>query len=90
MEFQPGKYGAIVIEYLHYPEGGALNVFAGGGEKHKALKEFVGVFHPRLCALAQTKGCRWITVTGRYGWERVGKRLGYKPAWNVIAKDLTK
>lgn len=90
MEFIPGKHGAVVIEYLTYPNGTAMNVFAGGGQRGKALKEFVGVFHPRLCLLAEGTGCRWITVTGRMGWQHVGKSLGYKPAWNVIAKDLKK
>lgn len=89
MEFHPGEFGAVVIEYLKYPNGLALNVFAGGGETHKALREFVEVFDPRLCLKASASGCRWITVTGREGWQRVGKSLGYKPAWIVIAKELT-
>jgi hypothetical protein len=89
MEFWPGKYGAVVVEFLEYPEGKCLNVFGGGGELHNALKEFVAVFHPRLCDWANANGCRWITVTGREGWARVGKPLGYKPAWNVIAKELS-
>lgn len=89
MTFWPGEHGAVVTEFLEYPKGKALNVFAGGGDDTKALREFLYVFDPRLVQWAKVFGCRWITVTGREGWARVGKPLGYKPAWNVISKELT-
>lgn len=89
MEFWPGEHGALVVETLTYPLGKCLNVFGGGGDKHKALKEFVEVFDPRLSAWAKSQGCRWLMVTGREGWVRIGKSLGYKLAWTVIAKELT-
>lgn len=88
MVFWPGKHGAVVTEILEYPNGSALNVFGGGGDHHKALKEFTEVFDPMLVSCAKANGCRWITVTGREGWQRVGKALGYTHAWTVIAKEL--
>lgn len=88
MTFWPGEHGAVVTEFLEYPKGRALNVFAGGGDNQKALREFLYSFDPRLSAWAGANSCRWIMVTGRAGWQRVGNALGYKPAWNVIAKEL--
>lgn len=88
MVFWPGKFGAVITEILEYPRGRALNVFGGGGDAHKALEEFTQVFDPMLIQCARANGCRWITVTGRDGWQRVGKTLGYVPAWTVIAKEV--
>lgn len=88
MVFWPGEHGAAVTEFITYPNGKALNVFAGGGDSNASLQEFIDVFEPSLSAWAEASDCRWIIGYGRPGWERVLKQRGYSTIWSVMKKDI--
>lgn len=88
MIFWPGKHGAAVTEFITYPNGKALNVFAGGGDHNASLQEFIDVFEPSLAAWAKASDCRWIIGYGRPGWDRILKKRGYSTMWSVMKKDI--
>lgn len=88
MTFWAGRHAAAVTEFITYPNGKALNVFAGGGDENESLKEFLEVFEPSFRAWAKASDCRWVIGYGRPGWDRVMKRLGYGTLWTVMCKEI--
>lgn len=88
MAFWPGAHAAAVTEFITYPNGKALNVFAGGGDSNASLQEFIEKFEPALSAFAKASDCRWIIGYGRPGWDRILKRRGYSTIWSVMKKDI--
>lgn len=88
MVFWPGRHGAAVTEFITYPNGKALNVFAGGGDSNASLQEFIEDFEPALCAWAKSTDCKWIIGYGRPGWERPLKSRGYSVMWSVMRKEI--
>lgn len=88
MVFWPGQHGAAVTEFITYPNGKALNVFAGGGDSNASLQEFIETFEPSLVTWAKATDCRWIIGYGRPGWERVLKARGYSTIWSVMKKEM--
>lgn len=84
MHFWPAEKCAAVTEFLEFPTGKVLNVFAGGGD----LIELTKHLEPCFLTWAKVAGCKQIIGYGRPGWERVCKRMGYKHLWTVMAKDV--
>lgn len=88
MIFIPGVHCAVVVEVCIYPNGKALNVFAGGGERGSCIDEYMERMDPCVVALAKSFDCRWVTHFTRASGERLGKRLGYRKQWSVLMKDV--
>jgi hypothetical protein len=89
MQFWPGRCCAVVTEFVLYPNGRALNIFAGGGDKGPALRELTQEMEPALVRWARVSGCRKIMAFGiKPGWTPVGERLGYRHVWTVMTKDV--
>lgn len=86
--FWPGKNAAAITEFITYPNGKALNVFAGGGESNACLVEFLEEFEPAMCEWAKANECRWVLGFGRPGWEPLLKPHGYSVMWHVLAKEI--
>lgn len=89
MTLWPGKRGAAITEFVNYPKGRALNIFAVGGESNASMQELLETVEPCLVTWALAGNCKWIMGHGRHGWQRVGKRLGYRPLWDVMAKEIS-
>jgi hypothetical protein len=87
--FWPGRTTAAVTEFSLYPNGKALNIFAAGGEVGPGMNELTGDMRRCLEAWGRAADCRWILGYGRPGWERVGKALGFRHLWSVLAKELS-
>lgn len=89
MHFWPGRHCAAVTEFIFYPDCKALNIFAGGGTRGKALKELGGELEPALERWARACGCKKIIAFGiKPGWAPVGAALGYRHLWTVMTKDV--
>lgn len=87
--FWPGEHAAVLTEFISYPKGKVLNVFAGGGDTQEALDELLDRFEPELAQWAAANGCRWILGYGRPGWERTKLKQGYTRLWSVMRKELS-
>jgi hypothetical protein len=89
MHFWPGRYCAVVTEFICYPNCKALNIFAGGGTKGKALGELTGEMEPALQRWARASDCKKIIAFGiKPAWMPVGEILGYRHLWTVMTKDV--
>ncbi len=89
MIFLPCDHSAYIFEFINYPRGKALNVFAGGGEKGKTLREYMTRIDPYFVALAKAQGCRWVTHFTRLSGERIGKSLGYRKQTTFMVKEIS-
>lgn len=85
MQFWPGDESAIVTEILDHPQDRVCHYFLAGGTLVE-LERMV----PVVESFARHMGCARMTLTGRRGWERSFIRaMGYKPAFVVMAKELS-
>lgn len=88
LTFWPSEHGAVLTEFLSYPNGKALNIFAACGVPNGSLRELLDTVEPCLVTWAKLAGCRWILGFGRPGFQRTCKHMGYAPKYIVIVKDL--
>jgi hypothetical protein len=82
--FWPGKNAAAITEVFNFPRQRVFNVFLAGGDLNEILTEM----EPDFCSFAEFLGCSSIVMTGRRGWEKVLKPLGWHPTAVVLAKEL--
>lgn len=82
-QFWPGERSAVVTELVQFPRMSALHFWLCGGD----LKELTTEMRPRIEAWGVGQGCTRFSTAGRHGWQRVMKRHGYEPLWNVCVKD---
>lgn len=88
MQFWPGKHCAAVTEFITYPKGKVLNVFAGGGVKGKALKE-LREMEKSFVIWAKASECKWIFGYGRHeAWKPICTNMGYRHMWTVMTKGV--
>ena len=59
-------------------------LFLAGDSIDEWLNELLAIIEP----WAKHHGCEIIEAVGRKGWDRVGKRFGYRHSYTVIQKDL--
>lgn len=82
----PGRNSVIITEHTETPSGNFMNFFIAGGDLDE-LAEMVGPIEQ----WARDKlGVKTVALYGRRGWERsFMKKLGYRPIWTVMVKELT-
>lgn len=88
MTFWAGPHAAAVTEFINYPNGKALNMFAVGGESNQAMDELLRTFEPSLATWAKLAGCKWMIGFAREGWAPSAKALGYRRLWTSFVKEL--
>ena len=73
----------IITEVHVFPQYYNLHGFLAGGHTEE-LKKIM----PYLEQKAKEVGCKYTTLTGRKGWERAFKDVGYKPTFYTLDKEL--
>jgi hypothetical protein len=77
--------GALVTEFCKHPQGDALNIaLLGGRELHRWIDRLLEIER-----WAKSEGCRWIELSGRFGWERVLRGLDYRRTAVLLSKELS-
>jgi hypothetical protein len=79
----PGQNCALVSEVEHAPGRRFARVWHAGGD----MDELVAMT-PGLESWARMQGCDSVVVSGRKGWERIMKALGYEFESVVLRKPL--
>lgn len=80
----PLERSALVLERVDYPQYRALHVFLAGGE----LSEIKAYFDHQLPEIARANGCKKMTISGRRGWVRALKDIGFSEAYTTITRDV--
>ena len=83
MQFWPAPRGCLVTELVAFPKKKTINVFLGGGELEQ-LRDM----HADVIAWAKTQGCSAATISGRAGWARAFKSMGWIPLHTTLMKEF--
>ena len=83
MQLWPAPKGCIVTEIVVYPRKKIINIFLAGGELDQILD-----MNDDVRAWAKAHGCTGATMTGRVGWKKPLKPLGWKVLHTQFAKDI--
>jgi hypothetical protein len=79
----PGERSAMVTQVFEALDGPSLHVWLAGGELDDIL-----ALKPGIEAWARARGCRWVTIEGRRGWERLLKAGGFERVGDELRKRL--
>ena len=71
---------------LEYPACKSLQVVMGAG---KELGDYLGTIASAMEAWAHRRGCKYVEVVGRKGWERRLAQFGYSHLQCTLIKELT-
>jgi len=78
---------AIVCEYIISPRHKVFHCWAAGGDKNASLEPLEALVH-QAEAFAILNGCDSAGGTGRKGWVRAMRNLGYTEATPAVEKEL--
>jgi hypothetical protein len=79
----PYERSALVTQIVSYPRKKHFNFWLAGGDMKELLSHEAGI---REWAKAQ--GCEAMNCIGRPGWQRVLGRLGYRPSYYIVTRDI--
>lgn len=83
MQYWPGENSFIITEVAIYPQYYNLHGFLAGG-KTDEIKQIMPILEKK----AKSVGCKYTTLTGRKGWQREFKDVGYNPTFFTLDKEL--
>jgi len=73
----------IITEVHVFPQYYNLHGFLAGGHTEE-IKELMPILEDK----AREVGCKYTTLTGRKGWQREFKDVGYNPTFFTLDKEL--
>jgi hypothetical protein len=83
MFFWPAKKSCMITEVVQLPRKRVFHVFLAAGELHE-IKDM----ESSLVEYAKALECDYITLSGRKGWGKALKDLGYKISHYDMAKEI--
>ena len=83
MQLWPARHSCLVTEIVIYPRKKLLNIFLAGGK----LKELMSM-QADVEKWAIREGCDGGMISGRRGWERPLKNLGWKFQHVYYTKEI--
>lgn len=79
-----GEESVAVTNVIPCPQGRRFNIWVAAGD----MDELITEMYPSFEAKARELGCKSMTITGRRGWVRAMKDVGFKEVATVVAKEL--
>jgi len=83
MQLWAAPKGCIVTEILVYPKKKVLHIFLAGGE----LKQITDM-QDDVIAWAKNQGCSALSLSGRHGWTKALKPLGWESKLTYMVKEF--
>ena len=83
MFFWPGKRSAAITEVLDFPRKRCMHIFLAAGDMEE-LKQM----EPCFVEFAKHFECDFVSLSGRAGWQRSLKDMGYKDAHVSLFKRI--
>lgn len=78
----PAPRGVAITEIIEYPRKRVLHVFLAAGELDQILDGIDSVYE-----WGRTQGCTSLTMSGRFGWQRVLSKHGWKPVLVTMERE---
>lgn len=83
MQLWPADRACAVTEIVVYPRKTVLHIFLGGGDMDQLFDMI-----DDAAAWGKRQGCTSMSLSGRMGWQRAMKPLGWEPKMVVMEKEL--
>jgi len=83
MQIWPAPRGVAVTEIIVYPRAKSLHVFLAAGEMDQLLDMIDAAMH-----WGRSQGCTAMSMTGRFGWQKVLAKHGWKPKHITLERSL--
>ena len=83
MFFWPGKNSAAITEVLDFPRKRCMHIFLAAGDMDE-LKEM----EPCFVEFAKHFECDFVSLSGRAGWKKSLKDMGYEAAHLSLFKKV--
>lgn len=79
----PAPRGVAITEIIEYPRKRVLHVFLAAGE----LDQLVDMIDSAE-QWGRTQRCTSLTMSGRFGWQRVLDKHGFKPVLVTMEREV--
>ena len=73
----------IIMEKSVYPNHSVYHGFIAAGDLQEILDA-----HPLIEEEAKKRGCEYLSIAGRKGWEKPMKKYGWKHSLTIMKKEL--
>jgi hypothetical protein len=83
MQLWPAERACAVTEIVIYPRKTVLHVFLAGGDMDQLFDMI-----DSAAEWGRGQGCTSMSLSGRLGWQRAMKPLGWKAKMVVMEKEL--
>lgn len=80
--------GVKLTRIQNYPQRRALIDFVTAGRGALGEDGWFDDVQEEIELWAESHGCDYVEGIGRPGWERIGKRLGYRKQYTIYVKEL--
>jgi hypothetical protein len=78
-----GDGGSLVTQLIDSSDGKCVHCWLGGGDMEALLAMRAGIE-----AWGRMQGCRFASINGRKGWDRIFRRYGYQRIGGELVKSL--
>lgn len=78
-----GPEGAAVTQVIDFPQKRVIHVLYAGGKMGQIID-----FQESAAAWGKAIGCSEMTLSGRFGWQRVLDKHGWKPQTVVMGLEI--
>jgi hypothetical protein len=79
----PAPRGVAITEIIEYPRKRVLHVFLAAGELDQLLDMIKSAED-----WGRTQGCTSLTLSGRFGWQRILDKHGFKPVLVTMEREV--
>lgn len=79
----PAPRGVAITEIIEYPQKRVLHVFLAAGEMDQLLDMIKSAED-----WGRTQNCTSLTMSGRFGWQRVLDKHGFKPVLVTMEREV--
>lgn len=75
---------AVLMQYEKYPQYSVYHCFIACGNKQTIFEQ-----HDMMNEIAQKMGCKYLTLSGRKGWERDLVKHGWEHKLSTMYREVT-
>lgn len=79
----PMPNGFMALEVIEYPSARHMNVALAGGNLHEIYDH-----HDKLIEVSRQAGCSSLVLSGRRGWVRALRDLGWQEIYTAMALPI--
>ncbi len=83
VDFYPLENSYMIMEVHTFPKHSTYHGFLAGGHWPEIM-----AFQPTILEIAKSKGCKYLSISGRHGWTKVMKDYGWQHQYSVCYREV--